>query len=127
MKRQKMGAWWLIFLSVISSVAAQTAIKLGVSHPGAINATSNLLSLFAVIFHSPLLLLGCALYAAGALAWIAVLSRFSLSQVYPFLALNIVLIALVSAFALGETIPIMRWRGILVVCVGIILVALSSR
>jgi drug/metabolite transporter (DMT)-like permease len=127
MKQLKIGAWWLIFLSILSSVAGQTAIKLGVSQPGATKATSNLLSLVLLIFQSPLLLLGFALYATGALAWIAVLSRFHLSMVYPFLALNIVLVALVSAFFLGEAIPMLRWAGILVVCAGILLVARSTR
>jgi drug/metabolite transporter (DMT)-like permease len=47
-------------------------------------------------------------------------------MVYPFLALNMVLVALVSAFFLGETIPMLRWAGILVICAGILLVARSS-
>jgi uncharacterized membrane protein len=126
MKELKIGAWWLIFLSIVSSVGGQTAIKLGVSQPGATNATSNLFSLVTLVFQSPLLLLGFALYATGALAWIAVLSRFHLSLVYPFLALNMVLVALVSIFFLGETIPMLRWAGILIICAGILLVARSS-
>jgi drug/metabolite transporter (DMT)-like permease len=114
-------------LSITSGVAGQTAIKIGVSQPGATNATSDLLSLIALILRSPLILLGLALYGIGALAWIAVLSRIDLSVAYPFLALNFVLVALVSAFVLGETIPVMRWVGILILCAGILIVARSSR
>ncbi len=127
MKQQLLGAWWLILLSIASGVAGQTAIKLGVSQPGATNATSNLLSLIILILRSPLILLGLALYGIGALAWIAVLSRLDLSLAYPFLALNFILVALVSTFGLGETMPLMRWVGILVLCVGILLVANSSQ
>lgn len=126
-KQKTAGTRWLILLSVISSVGAQTAIKLGMGQPGATSSTSNLFSLVALIFASPLLLLGFALYATSALAWIAVLSRFQLSEVYPLLALNMVLIAIVSIFVLGETIPLMRWAGLLVICLGILLVARSSR
>jgi len=126
MNRHHKEAWWLVLLSVAASVAGQTAIKLAVSHPGAINETSNLLSLIVLIFQSPFLLVGFALYGVGALAWIAVLSRFDLSLVYPFLALNMVLVALVSMFFLGETIPVMRWGGIFLVCAGILIVARSS-
>jgi multidrug transporter EmrE-like cation transporter len=127
MQQQLMDAWWLILLSITSGVAGQTAIKIGVSQPGATNATSDLLSLIALILRSPLILLGLALYGIGALAWIAVLSRIDLSVAYPFLALNFVLVALVSAFVLGETIPVMRWVGILILCAGILIVARSSR
>ncbi len=126
MKRQIMDYWWLVLLSVTTSVAGQTAIKIGVSQPGASEAASGIVSLIEMIFTSPFVLLGLALYAVGALAWIAVLAHMDLSLAYPFLALNFVLIALVSKFVLGEDIPPLRWAGILVICTGIILVARSS-
>lgn len=126
MKQQIMDYWWLILLSVTSGVAGQTAIKLGVSQPGASEAADSLGSLVGMILGSPLVILGLGLYGLGALAWIAVLSRMDLSLAYPFLALNFVLVALVSRFALGETIPPMRWAGIVVICLGILLVARSS-
>lgn len=121
-----MQYWWLILLSVTSGVAGQTVLKLGVSQPGASDATANLISLITMIVRSPLVLLGLLLYGIGALAWIAVLARLDLSLAYPFLALNFVLVALVSRVVLGETIPPMRWIGILVICSGIVLAARSS-
>lgn len=125
-KQQIMDYWWLILLSVTTGVAGQTVIKLGVSRPGSSEAAEGFLSLITMIVTSPLVLLGLGLYGAGALAWIAVLARIDLSLAYPFLALNFVLVALVSKFVLGETIPLLRWAGILVICVGILLVARSS-
>jgi multidrug transporter EmrE-like cation transporter len=125
--REKMAQyWWLILLSVVSGVAGQTVIKLGVSQPGAADAADGFLSLLVMITRSPLVLLGLLLYGAGALAWISVLSRLDLSLAYPFLALNFVLVTLSSRFLLGETVPLMRWMGILVICVGILLVARSN-
>jgi drug/metabolite transporter (DMT)-like permease len=118
--------WWLILLSVVSGVAGQTAIKLGVNQPGAAEAADGFLSLIGMIIRSPFVLLGLVLYAAGALAWIAVLSRLDLSLAYPFLALNFVLVTLSSRFLLGETVPGIRWLGILVICGGIFLVARSN-
>ncbi len=125
-KSQLMEYWWLILLSVTTGVAGQTAIKLGVSQPGASDAAGGVVTLIRMILTSPLVLLGLALYGVGALAWIAVLSRVDLSIAYPFLALNFVLIALVSRFFLGEEIPPLRWAGILVICAGILLVARGS-
>jgi multidrug transporter EmrE-like cation transporter len=126
MNQQVVESLWLILLSAISGVAGQTVIKLGVSRPGAAEATAGLFSLIAMIFRSPLILLGLMLYGVGALAWIAVLSRLDLSLAYPFLALNFVLVALVSRIFLGESIPSLRWLGIMVICVGILLVARST-
>ena len=126
MKKQIMEYWWLILLSVTAGVAGQTAIKLGVSQPGASDAAGSLGGLVGMILGSPLVILGLGLYGLGALAWIAVLSRMDLSLAYPFLALNFVLVALVSRFYLGESIPAMRWAGIAVICMGILLVARSS-
>jgi len=120
-----MQAWWLIAISISSGVAGQTCIKLGVSHPAA-GAVMDLGSLILLILRSPLVLAGLVLYGAGALAWIVVLSRLNLSYAYPFLALNFILIAVVSRVVLGEVIPTMRWVGLALICVGILVVARSA-
>lgn len=126
MREKLMQYWWLILLSVASGVTGQTVIKLGVSHPGALDATGNLFSLIALILRSPLVLLGLLLYGIGALAWIAVLARLDLSLAYPFLALNFVLVTVASRLFLGEAVPVLRWLGVLVICSGILLVARSN-
>jgi drug/metabolite transporter (DMT)-like permease len=126
MREKMMQTWWLVLLSVASGVAGQTVIKLGVSQPGAAEATQNLIALVTMILRSPLVLLGLMLYGIGALAWIAVLSRLDLSMAYPFLALNFILVTVSSRFLLGEEVPTLRWLGILVICSGIWLVARSN-
>src|SRR5687767_9160537 len=105
MHAKMMQYWWLILLSILTGVAGQTVIKIGVSQPGASTASEGLFSLLAMILTSPLVLLGLLLYGIGALAWIAVLSRVDLSVAYPFLALNFVLVTFSSQFLLGETVP----------------------
>lgn len=126
MRATMMQYWWLVLLSILCGVAGQTVIKIGVSQPGASEATVGLFSLVNMIVRSPLVLLGLILYGVGALAWIAVLARIDLSIAYPFLALNFVLVTLSSQFLLGEYVPPLRWLGVLVICSGIILVARSS-
>lgn len=126
MREKVMHYLWLILLSVVSGVAGQTFLKLGMSQPGAADAAGGLLSLIALIVRSPLVLLGLALYGVGALSWIAVLARLDLSFAYPFLALNFVLVTLSSRFLLDESVPSVRWLGILVICSGIVLVSRSA-
>jgi drug/metabolite transporter (DMT)-like permease len=126
-KRQIMSTLWLIGLSITAGVAGQTLLKLGVSHPGAASfASFDPVAVILMIFKSPLMIGGLILYGVGALSWIMVLSRLNLSYAYPFLALNFVLIALVSRLVLGEPIPLMRWMGIVLISIGIIVIAQSS-
>jgi len=122
-----MTYWWLIALSISTGVAGQTAIKLGVSQPQAAGNASGIFALVHMILTSPWVLLGLTLYGVGAVAWIAVLARLDLSLAYPLLALNFVLITLSSRMILGETVPTMRWIGMLVICVGIVIVARSAQ
>lgn len=122
-----MTYWWLIALSISTGVAGQTAIKLGVSQPHAAGNASGIFSLVNMILSSPWVLLGLTLYGIGAVAWIAVLARLDLSLAYPLLALNFVLITLSSRLILGEAVPTMRWIGMLVICVGIVIVARSAQ
>ena len=120
------SALLLILLSTVFGVAGQTALKMGVSQPGVAENANAALAIIGLIFKSPLMMLGLVFYAAGALAWIAVLARLDLSVAYPFLALNFVLVTLSGRFLLGETVPPLRWLGILVIIAGILLVAKST-
>jgi drug/metabolite transporter (DMT)-like permease len=126
MNEQLAQSWWLILLSMASGVAGQTCLKIGLTQAGGNAASDTLFSILGIIVRSPLVLGGLALYALGAIAWIAVLRRMDLSYAYPFLALNFVLIALVGQFVLGETLPWIRWVGIGAICVGIVLIANSG-
>ena len=119
------STWWLILISVASGVTGQTFLKIGSERSGD-GTGEGFVGLLQSIVTSPLTLLGIFFYGCGALAWIAVLKRMDLSYAYPFLALNFVLIALVSYFVLGEAVPAMRWIGIGVICIGILVVARSG-
>ena len=128
MRTQLLSSLGFILLSVTSGVVGQLALKAGVTRAGATAADAvGPVSTLLTVFRSPLVWLGLALYGLGALAWILVLTRLDLSLAYPFLALNFVLIALASRLVLGEEIPMLRWGGIGVICLGILLIARSAR
>lgn len=119
-----MGAWWLIALSVSAGVIGQILIKLGVGDGGLVaGANASFSSVFLTILTAPLVMGGLILYGVGAISWILVLSRMNLSHAYPFLALNFVLIAILSRLFLDEPIPMIRWVGIGIICVGIVLIS----
>ena len=117
----------LIIASVSLGVAGQLCLKVGMNRVGAIDAASlarpveTLLSVFSM----PLVWLGLACYGLSALFWLVILSRLDLSRAYLMLASMYVLIPLVSWLFLGERIPPMRWLGMIVVVVGVVIVARS--
>jgi drug/metabolite transporter (DMT)-like permease len=115
----------LIVVSVSLGVVGQLSLKVGMNQVGAIDAASlarpmeTLLSVFSV----PLVWLGLACYGLSALFWLVILSRLDLSYAYLMLASMYVLIPLVSWLFLGERIPPMRWVGMVVVVLGVVIVA----
>lgn len=118
---------FLIVVSVSLGVVGQLSLKVGMNRVGAIDAASlarpveTLLSVFSM----PLVWLGLACYGLSALFWLVILSRLELSRAYLMLASMYVLIPLVSWLFLGERIPPMRWVGMVVVVLGVVIVARS--
>ena len=71
----------------------------------------------------PTIWFGLAAYGLGAVLWLVVLSRLDLSFAYPLLALSYILIPLLSYLVLGENVPALRWVGIAVIFMGVVIVA----
>jgi multidrug transporter EmrE-like cation transporter len=62
-------------------------------------------------------------YGISIVIWMIVLSRVEVSLAYAFSSLGYVLITVMGVLILKEHISIFRMVGILVVCIGIVLVA----
>lgn len=74
---------------------------------------------------APMVLGGLIIYAAGTFFWLLTLSRIELSVAYPFVSLNHVVIFLLAWVVLREQVSPARAAGVLVICVGMLLVARS--
>ena len=70
---------------------------------------------------------GFVCYGLSSLLYLIALSRLPLSYAYPMVALSYVVVRFLSWRFLGETIPMMRAAGLAVVCLGVIIVALSYK
>jgi len=118
---------WLVLASVIIAAGGQLSLKAGMNQVGAINAASlaRPMELFMRVVSTPLVWFGLACYGVGAILWLIVLSRLDLSYAYLLLAAMYVLIPLVSWLFLGERIPPLRWLGMVVVVLGVVIVARS--
>lgn len=108
------------------SVAAQFALKAGMSSPGVqavLGAPLGLHKLQTILLQ-PWVLTGFALYGLGAVVWLSVLARWDVSKAYPLVGLGFVLSAILGA-ALGEAVGWQRALGIALICLGVWVVARS--
>lgn len=119
-----MKAIALALLATLIATLGQLLLKSGMRQVGPVSRSnlSNPFLLLLTVFTNPWILIAIPIYAAGFLTWLIVLSKLDLSYAYPFLAVTYVLVPLLSWLFLGEQVPLMRWIGIAVVCIGIVLV-----
>lgn len=67
---------------------------------------------------------GFLLYGLGAVVWLSVLSKWDVSKAYPMVGLGFVLTTVVGRL-MGEQVDAYRVIGVVLICMGIILVARS--
>ncbi|MBO9324766.1 MAG: EamA family transporter [Roseiflexus sp.] len=116
----------LILIPTVTGVAGQLLLKVGMSQLGTLDiSVAAIPSLIMRIILSPYIIVGLAIYFGGVFFWLLALNRADLSYVYPFASLSYVLITLASWLLLNESVPPMRWIGLVIICIGVMLVARS--
>jgi len=118
----------LILIAVLMGVLGQLLLKMGMTQIGTLESTGGLAGLIQVgirVFSNLKVLGGFAAYGLSSLFWIVVLSKIDLSLAYPMLALNYVLVPLVAWLFLNEQVPPLRWLGIGVVIIGVVVISRS--
>lgn len=78
-------------------------------------------------FFNPRIAAGLALYLLGSCLWVYCLSRAPLSVVYPFNALNFVLVAFLAFAFLDERLSLLSLCGLGFILLGIGCLALAAR
>lgn len=115
----------LIVIAMLIGVIGQLCLKIGMNRVGNIEplVLARVVEIGRAIFAEPLVWIGLACYGTSALFWLLVLSRFDLSYAYPMLASMYIILPLLSRIFLKESIPPLRWLGMFVVLVGVVLVS----
>jgi drug/metabolite transporter (DMT)-like permease len=118
----------LVLGSVGTATLGQLLLKSGMTSVGRLGAGAlqQPLQTLMAIASTPVVWLGLASYAVGAVLWLVVLSRLDLGYAYPLLAVSYILIPLLAHFLLGEAIPPLRWVGIAVIFIGVVIVARTA-
>ncbi len=118
----------LILIAVLMGVLGQLLLKMGITQVGTLESSGGLAGLIQVgirVFSNLKVLGGFAAYGLSSLFWIVVLSKIDLSLAYPMLALNYVLVPLTAWLFLNEQVPPLRWLGIGVVIIGVVVISRS--
>ena len=114
-----------ILIAVLLAVIGQLLVKRGLNLLGPIDFSAGLIFTYVTIFTSPLVIIGTLSYTSSIFFWLYALTRVDLSFAYPFLALSYVLVILASWLILGEHIPVLRWIGVFIIALGVLVVAKS--
>lgn len=116
----------LLVAGICLSVVGELLLKHGMNRFGPLDLSPPTLipTLFRV-FTQPPILLGFVFVFGASIFWLAVISRVHLSYAYPLLAFGYVVTALLARVLFNEPISLVRWAGIIVICVGVVLVSRS--
>ena len=116
-----MIGYLLLLLASLLTCAGQLCQKQAAERWQALAAHEGRLASTARWLSVAVLLLGL-----GMLAWLGVLRRLPVSQAYPMLSLNFVLVTLAARFIFGESVTSRHWAGVAVISAGILLMGLSQ-
>ena len=117
----------LVFITVIIGTIGQLCIKTAMLRVGpvAFGIPGEIINSGWQIMQQPLIWMALLFYGAGFIVWASVLSHLQLSFAYPLLATGYLINPLAAMVLFNEQIPFIRWVGIVVIMVGIVLVGRS--
>jgi len=118
----------LMILAVTAGTVGDLLLAKGMKELGDLS-TMNLRGIIEVTLRAMTewkIVVGTTMLALFFFLWLAVLSWEDLSVALPLQALNYVLVALLAKYILHEHISPLRWAGIALVCIGVMLITKSS-
>jgi len=117
---------WLLLMSVVSAVMGQVLFKKGVLVTGEITFKSSIIGELTRLIFNPLVFTGLILYVVSAVLWLVALSKTTLNFAYPFTILTFALVMLSARVVFLEHIPTLRYFGIALICLGILLSSMAK-
>lgn len=115
-----------IFIPVTAAAVGQIILKIGMNQVGEVQLNNGIVQSFVKMFTNPYVVGGLGFFGLNAFLWLIVLSREKLSFAYPMVAFAYVVTILLSKYVLHEDVPSLRWAGLGVIIIGILLIAKSS-
>jgi drug/metabolite transporter (DMT)-like permease len=119
---------FIMLLAVTAGTVGDILLAKGMKELGDLSAM-NLRGIIDVAIRAMTtwkIIIGTAMLALFFFLWLAVLSWEDLSVALPMQALNYVLVAVLAKYILHEQVSPLRWGGIFLVCIGVMLITKSS-
>lgn len=117
----------LILLSVSLNAFAQLFIRQGMLKMGDIALKMDALwNMTVQAISNVYIWAGMLSYAISIFLWMVVLSKVNVSLAYPFLSIGYILTAIIAYFVFGEPLTWQKIAGILIICVGVIVLTYSK-
>lgn len=114
----------MILGSVLLNAIAQLLIRKGMLCIGIVGMGNMVQNIGAMITN--IWLWGAMIsYAVSILLWMSVLSKVEVSFAYPFLSIGYIFAAVVGYMVFNENLSVTRIAGIIVICIGVILISRS--
>ena len=119
----------IMIMAVTAGTVGDILLAKGMKELGDISAMNlrGILNVAIQALTTPKLIIGTTMLAIFFFLWLAVLSWEDLSVALPMQALNYLLVAFLAQFYLGEQVTPLRWAGIGLVCVGVMMITKSSQ
>lgn len=114
----------MILASVLLNAIAQLLIRKGMLVVGTVSVTNFSQNLVPMLLN-PWLWGAMLSYAISILLWMSVLSKVEVSFAYPFLSIGYIFAAIVGYMVFNEHLSMTRILGIVVICIGVILISRS--
>lgn len=116
---------FLILASVLLNCCAQLLMRQGMLINGVVEGMTSLLHSVPQMLTNLYLWGAMVCYAISILLWMAVLSKVEVSYAYPFLSIGYILSAVAGYFWFQEDVSPIRIVGIIVICIGVVLISRS--
>ena len=115
-------------IAVLCGSIGDIFLKIGMEKIGPVSFGSlkGLLYIGIATFKSPTIILGIACLAAFFFLWLTLLSWADLSFVLPLTAMSYIVTPILCRIFLNEIITPLRWTGIVVIFIGVIMVTRSG-
>jgi drug/metabolite transporter (DMT)-like permease len=118
----------VMLIAITAGTIGDILLAKGMKELGDISAM-NLRTIIDTVVRAitnPKLMAGTAMLAVFFFLWLAVLSWEDLSVALPMQALNYVLVAVLAKYYLHEQVSPLRWAGIILVSIGVMMITRSS-
>ncbi len=114
----------IMAISIGLAIAGQLLMKRGMISFGTFPVSQLIVNIIPM-FLNPWVFVGLVCFGLSSVFWLVVLSRMELSLVYPMVSVAYVIVALLSWYFFRENLSVIRWAGIAVIVMGVVLISRS--